>query len=76
MIRNMAKTFRIVETDEKVMRFRIDQLHTILFIKYWDNGSQDLSPYYRWPDLDKAVLYIKEKYPNATIYLKVPDKYK
>ena len=53
------KKFRIVELDRKVLKYRVDQRHWFLFIPYWDNGSSDLSPYYRFDkieDAEKAIL--------------------
>lgn len=53
------KKFRIVELDSKVYKYRVDQRHWFLFIPYWDCGSSDLSPYYRFEtleDAEKAIL--------------------
>ena len=53
------KKFRIVELDRKVLKYRVDQRHWFLFIPYWDNGSSDLSPNYRFDkieDAEKAIL--------------------
>lgn len=53
------KKFRIVELDREVLKYRVDQRHWFLFIPYWDNGSADLSPYYRFDkieDAEKAIL--------------------
>nr|UVX78854.1 MAG: hypothetical protein [Bacteriophage sp.] len=52
------KRFRIVELDRNYNKYRVDQLHHILFIPYWDNGSSDLSPYYYYNTKEEALMAI------------------
>ena len=64
------KIFRIVRFNG---RYRVDQLHHILFIfKYWDIGAFDLCPNYLYDTLDGAIKAIRNKIgDDATIYIKV-----
>lgn len=67
------KVFRIVRFNR---RYRVDQLHHILFIfKYWDHGSHDLSPCYLYNTPHDAVRAIRNiAGDEATIYIKL-EKY-
>lgn len=46
------KLFRIVKISDNY--YRVDQLHHILFLPYWDLGASDLCPNYRFENVEDA----------------------
>lgn len=66
------KEFRIVKQwvkigENKCVRFKVEQRHTILwFIHYWT--SPEFAPPHLFYDGDEAAKSVWIRYPNAVIY--------
>lgn len=57
------KKFRIIDKGEEwIMRYRVDQRHSLFFglIKYWDNGAELLCPTYLFKTKEEALIAIAE----------------
>ena len=68
------REFRIVKISDRF--WRIDQRHSILFglIKWWDNGSYDLSPYYNFSSLERALEHLTDEYGYCNFKYRIKNK--